>query len=85
MQVVLKTFIRSVVINVLKAYQRFLSFDHGVLKYLYPFGYCRFRPTCSDYAIMAITKYGVAKGGLKAVWRVLRCNPFSKGGWDPLN
>ena len=45
---------------------------------------CRFYPTCSQYAIEAIEKYGVLKGGLLAVWRILRCNPFSKGGYDPV-
>jgi uncharacterized protein len=45
---------------------------------------CRFYPTCSEYAIEALKKYGVIKGGAKAVWRILRCNPFNKGGYDPL-
>lgn len=45
---------------------------------------CRFTPTCSRYAIEAITKYGAFKGTLLAVWRILRCNPFSKGGYDPV-
>ena len=45
---------------------------------------CRFSPTCSQYAIEAIEKYGVLKGGLLAAWRILRCNPFSKGGYDPV-
>ncbi|MFH1232989.1 MAG: membrane protein insertion efficiency factor YidD [Patescibacteria group bacterium] len=75
---------RFFVIKLLKLYQRTLSFDHGVFKFLFPQGYCRFRPTCSDYAIAAIEKYGVIKGGIKAIWRVLRCNPFNPGGWDPL-
>ncbi|MBQ2931839.1 MAG: membrane protein insertion efficiency factor YidD [Clostridia bacterium] len=43
---------------------------------------CRFHPTCSRYAILAIKKYGPIKGSLKAIWRILRCNPFSKGGVD---
>ena len=43
---------------------------------------CRFYPTCSEYAILAIRKYGAFKGSLKAAWRILRCNPFSKGGID---
>ncbi len=43
---------------------------------------CRFYPTCSEYAILAIRKYGAFRGSLKAVWRILRCNPFSKGGID---
>ena len=45
---------------------------------------CRFTPTCSDYAAEAITKYGAFKGFYLAVWRVLRCNPFGKGGYDPV-
>lgn len=45
---------------------------------------CRYIPTCSSYAVTAITRYGALKGGLMAVWRVLRCNPFSKGGYDPV-
>ncbi|MGI5874322.1 MAG: membrane protein insertion efficiency factor YidD [Bacillota bacterium] len=46
---------------------------------------CRFTPTCSQYAIEAISKYGVLKGGRKAIWRVLRCNPWCKGGYDPVD
>ena len=45
---------------------------------------CRFHPTCSVYAIQAIERFGVLRGGLLAVWRVLRCNPFCKGGNDPV-
>ncbi len=45
---------------------------------------CRFYPSCSTYAIQSFTKYGVIKGGAKAAWRILRCNPFNKGGYDPL-
>ena len=45
---------------------------------------CRFHPTCSDYAYEAIDRHGLLKGGRLAVWRVLRCNPFGKGGFDPV-
>jgi putative membrane protein insertion efficiency factor len=45
---------------------------------------CKFEPTCSKYAQDAIIKHGAAKGFFMAVWRVLRCNPFSKGGYDPV-
>jgi putative membrane protein insertion efficiency factor len=45
---------------------------------------CRFYPTCSLYAIEAINKYGAIKGTGKAAWRILRCNPFCKGGYDPV-
>ncbi|MFZ6032394.1 MAG: membrane protein insertion efficiency factor YidD [Melioribacter sp.] len=46
---------------------------------------CRFYPTCSEYSVQAFTKYGVIKGGVKTIWRILRCNPFNKGGYDPLD
>ena len=45
---------------------------------------CRFYPTCSHYGYQAIYKYGVIKGGYLATWRVLRCNPFNDGGFDPV-
>jgi len=45
---------------------------------------CKYTPTCSMYAIEAIEKYGLLKGGTMAFYRILRCNPFSKGGYDPL-
>jgi hypothetical protein len=45
---------------------------------------CRFTPTCSSYAIEAIEKHGAWKGTGMAAWRILRCNPFCKGGYDPV-
>lgn len=45
---------------------------------------CRFYPTCSTYAYQAIAKYGAVKGSAKAVHRILRCNPFCRGGYDPV-
>lgn len=45
---------------------------------------CRFFPTCSEYALEAIERYGALKGGWMAFWRILRCNPFSRGGYDPV-
>ncbi len=45
---------------------------------------CRYIPTCSQYAVEAVQKYGALKGGFLALRRVLRCNPFSKGGYDPV-
>ncbi len=43
---------------------------------------CRFSPTCSEYAVLAIERHGVVKGLWKAVWRIARCHPFSSGGVD---
>lgn len=45
---------------------------------------CRFHPTCSEYAIEAIQRHGALCGGALAVWRILRCNPLCKGGYDPV-
>ncbi len=44
---------------------------------------CRFYPTCSEYFILAVTKYGVVSGSLRASWRILRCHPWHHGGYDP--
>ncbi len=46
---------------------------------------CKYYPTCSEYAKQAIKKYGCILGIVKGIWRILRCNPFSKGGYDPLD
>ncbi|MFH1745001.1 MAG: membrane protein insertion efficiency factor YidD [bacterium] len=75
---------KYLIISILKFYQKTFSPDHGFFKHLHPFGYCRFKPTCSEYAIVSIEKYGVLRGVGKACWRILRCNPWNKGGWDPV-
>jgi hypothetical protein len=46
---------------------------------------CRFYPSCSHYGYQAVYKYGVIKGGAMASWRVMRCNPFNHGGYDPVH
>lgn len=61
----------------IRLYQKTLS--HTV-----PADTCRFYPTCSHYTYQAIYKYGAAKGGWMGFQRILRCNPFSKGGYDPV-
>ena len=45
---------------------------------------CKYHPTCSEYAVQAIQRYGILKGTALAAWRLLRCNPFSHGGYDPV-
>lgn len=64
------------VLATLRCYQRWIS------PLLPPS--CRFYPTCSQYAYEAIERYGLLKGGALAAWRLLRCNPFCKGGFDPV-
>ena len=65
------------IISLIRFYQKYLS----PLKWR---THCIYTPTCSEYAIQAISKYGIIKGTLLSVWRILRCNPFSKGGYDPV-
>lgn len=64
-------------IFVIKFYQKYISCLKG-----HPT--CKYTPTCSSYAIEALEKHGFIKGTILAVWRILRCNPFSKGGFDPV-
>ncbi|MBQ1992325.1 MAG: membrane protein insertion efficiency factor YidD [Clostridia bacterium] len=45
---------------------------------------CKFTPTCSQYGLEAIERFGAIKGGFMTLWRILRCNPFSGGGYDPV-
>ena len=67
---------RSLVVWALKFYRKYLSALN--------IRCCRFYPSCSEYAIGAVEKHGVLFGGIKSVWRLIRCNPFSRGGYDPV-
>ncbi len=62
----------------------FILLVRGYQKWISPLlgAHCRFYPTCSQYAILAVKKYGFLKGFLKACWRILRCNPWNPGGVD---
>lgn len=66
----------------IRLYQKTLSPDHGPLKNLFPHGYCRFYPTCSEYSYQIIKKRGLIIGLPKSLWRIIRCNPWNKGGID---
>jgi len=67
---------------VIRFYQKTVSPDHGLLKKFFPHGYCKFYPSCSEYSYQAIKQKGLLVGIPKAVWRILRCNPWSEGGVD---
>lgn len=60
---------------------KFIKFYQRRISPLFP-PRCKYYPTCSQYAVTAIERFGLLKGGLLAVWRILRCNPFSSGGVD---
>ena len=70
---------KKISIFLLKIYKKRISPMFGF------FGiHCKYRPTCSEYMMQAIEKYGFLKGFAMGLWRFLRCNPFSKGGYDPV-
>lgn len=60
----------------IRLYQKYISPHLG--------NNCRFAPSCSSYCIAALTRHGAIKGGLLSLWRILRCNPFGKMGYDPV-
>ena len=68
---------RRIVLAPILAYQRFVS---PALPRR-----CKYEPTCSLYAVRAIEEYGILRGLVLAGWRVLRCNPWSHGGYDPVS
>ena len=68
---------KRVCMALIRFYQRALSARK-------PYPTCRFTPTCSQYALEAIRKYGAFKGTAMALWRLLRCNPLCRGGYDPV-
>ncbi|MCD6255218.1 MAG: membrane protein insertion efficiency factor YidD [Deltaproteobacteria bacterium] len=67
---------KYLIIKLIKFYQLFIS-------PLFPPS-CRFYPTCSAYAVEAISRYGILRGGYKALCRIVRCHPFHPGGYDPV-
>lgn len=77
-------FIRLPFLSLIRLYQLTLSPDHGFFKKFFPYGFCRFNPSCSQYNYQAINKYGIFKGGALGIWRIMRCNPWNPGGEDPL-
>ena len=70
---------KTILIKIIEWYQKHISLwlHHMNIR-------CKYYPTCSEYTKQAIQKYGVVKGISLGIWRILRCNPFSKGGHDPL-
>jgi len=67
---------KNIIVYIIRGYRKFIS-------PLKPRS-CRFYPSCSEYAAEAIEKCGICQGIVKSVWRLLRCNPFSRGGYDPV-
>jgi putative membrane protein insertion efficiency factor len=68
--------LRAIAIAPIRAYQRLISPALGQR--------CRYYPSCSEYAVQSIRTFGILRGLILAAWRLLRCNPFSRGGLDPV-
>ena len=68
--------VKFLLINLINLYRRFISPMKSTK--------CPYYPSCSEYGLEAVKKYGAVKGSVLAFWRILRCNPFSKGGYDPV-
>lgn len=76
---------KQLAIFLIKTYQRLPIFDNPISHTLLgPSSVCRYSPRCSDYAIDAMQKYGILKGSWMALKRIARCNPYAKGGFDPV-
>jgi putative membrane protein insertion efficiency factor len=73
--------VRYIFLKTIYLYKKIVS---PILRYLAPNCGCRFFPTCSEYGYQAIEKYGVIIGAWKTLKRIIRCHPFSKGGYDPI-
>ena len=73
----MKSMVRELAVAPLRVYQRVISPLLGPR--------CRYAPSCSDYAIQAIREFGILRGLVLAGWRLLRCNPLSHGGLDPVS
>lgn len=69
---------KPLLIALIKVYQKTLSPDHGWLSVKYPYGFCKYYPTCSEYAIEVIKLHGSVKGSALALVRILKCNPFTQ-------
>lgn len=67
---------KKILVKIIRFYQKYISANTK--------NHCKYYPTCSNYAIEAINEHGVFVGFFLALWRFLRCNPFSKGGYDPV-
>ena len=76
---------KKIVISLIKSYQRTNFFSLPVFKtFFLTDASCRYSPTCSDYTLEAVERFGTAKGLLLGLRRIISCHPFSKGGFDPV-
>jgi uncharacterized protein len=75
---------KRIAVILIGLYQALLSPDHSWLKFLHPYGYCKYYPTCSQYAKEAIEQFGLISGGFLAIKRVISCHPWARPKVDPI-
>lgn len=80
----MQNFIKQSLLLIILFYQKILSPDHSIWAKRMKFKFCRFSPSCSEFTKIALIKHGLFKGLVMGVARILRCNPFSKKGFDPV-
>jgi putative membrane protein insertion efficiency factor len=75
---------KKIAILLINIYQKLFSFDHAFWSNPEVFRVCIYHPSCSEYTKLSIDKYGFLKGSYMGMKRIMRCNPLSKGGYDPV-
>jgi hypothetical protein len=79
---ILPEILKKIVLFMIRIYQKLFSFDHSFWAKPEIIRICVFHPSCSEYTYQAIERFGIIKGSLLGLYRIIRCNPFSKGGID---
>lgn len=74
----------KLIATLIALYQKTLSPDHGIIRFRYPAGFCRYAPSCSEYCRQAFTTYPFMRAARLGFARLVRCHPWSAGGTDPL-
>ncbi|OGV88999.1 membrane protein insertion efficiency factor YidD [Microgenomates group bacterium RBG_19FT_COMBO_39_10] len=76
---------KKVFLALIKAYKKSWFFRSPLLKFLFlSDAACRFQPTCAEYTYQAVERYGIIRGSLLGLKRIIRCHPWNKGGYDPV-
>ena len=70
--------LKFILVQFINSYQRSLSPDHGLFLAKFPYGYCKFYPSCSEYTKLSIIRFGSMRGVWLGIFRIIRCNPWSE-------